>query len=413
MTGFTRCWRDTVFLSPDGKLILAARGIRTFAYGFLSILLGLYLDGLGFSPLQVGAVLTTTLAGSAALTILFTSVADRYGRRRMLSVSAVLMAGAGLLFALTNRYPLLILASLTGTIGATSGEVGPFLSLEQTILPQTAPPQRRNMLFGIYNTVGGLAGAAGSLFAATPVLLQRWLGWTELTALRIMFVLYAALAGIALLLILRLSPRVELSPEDRVLGSGLRESKRMVMRLSALFGLDSLAGGFVVQSLIAFWFHLRWGAGPELLGPIFLGVGVLQAASYLVAARVADRIGLINTMVFTHLPSNVLLMLVPAAPTLGTAIALILARHALAQMDVPTRQSYTMAVVAPAERAAAAGYTNVVRNLAQAVTPVISGYAMQVLSLGLPFVIGGGLKIIYDLTLFAMFRHTRVREDTR
>ncbi|MBI2123317.1 MAG: MFS transporter, partial [Armatimonadetes bacterium] len=356
---------------------------------------------------------TTTLAGSAALTILFTSVADRYGRRRMLSVSAVLMAGAGLLFALTNRYPLLILASLTGTIGATSGEVGPFLSLEQTILPQTVPPQRRNMLFGIYNTVGGLAGAAGSLFAATPVLLQRWLGWTELTALRIMFVLYAALAGIALVLILRLSPRVELSPEDRALGGGLRESKRMVMRLSALFGLDSLAGGFVVQSLIAFWFHLRWGAGPELLGPIFLGVGVLQAASYLVAARVADRIGLINTMVFTHLPSNVLLMLVPAAPTLGAAIALILARHALAQMDVPTRQSYTMTVVAPAERAAAAGYTNVVRNLAQAVTPVISGYAMQVLSLGLPFVIGGGLKIIYDLTLFAMFRHTRVREDTR
>ncbi|MBI2200757.1 MAG: MFS transporter [Armatimonadetes bacterium] len=413
MTGFTQCWRDTVFLSPDGKLILAARGIRTFAYGFLSILLGLYLDGLGFSPLQVGAVLTTTLAGSAALTILFTSVADRYGRRRMLSVSAVLMAGAGLLFALTNRYPLLILASLTGTIGATSGEVGPFLSLEQTILPQTVPPQRRNMLFGIYNTVGGLAGAAGSLFAATPVLLQRWLGWTELTALRIMFVLYAALAGIALVLILRLSPRVELSPEDRALGGGLRESKRMVMRLSALFGLDSLAGGFVVQSLIAFWFHLRWGAGPELLGPIFLGVGVLQAASYLVAARVADRIGLINTMVFTHLPSNVLLMLVPAAPTLGAAIALILARHALAQMDVPTRQSYTMTVVAPAERAAAAGYTNVVRNLAQAVTPVISGYAMQVLSLGLPFVIGGGLKIIYDLTLFAMFRHTRVREDTR
>ncbi|MBI2247691.1 MAG: MFS transporter, partial [Armatimonadetes bacterium] len=399
MTGFTQCWRDTVFLSPDGKLILAARGIRTFAYGFLSILLGLYLDGLGFSPLQVGAVLTTTLAGSAALTILFTSVADRYGRRRMLSVSAVLMAGAGLLFALTNRYPLLILASLTGTIGATSGEVGPFLSLEQTILPQTVPPQRRNMLFGIYNTVGGLAGAAGSLFAATPVLLQRWLGWTELTALRIMFVLYAALAGIALVLILRLSPRVELSPEDRALGGGLRESKRMVMRLSALFGLDSLAGGFVVQSLIAFWFHLRWGAGPELLGPIFLGVGVLQAASYLVAARVADRIGLINTMVFTHLPSNVLLMLVPAAPTLGAAIALILARHALAQMDVPTRQSYTMTVVAPAERAAAAGYTNVVRNLAQAVTPVISGYAMQVLSLGLPFVIGGGLKIIYDLTL--------------
>lgn len=401
------------WLSSDGKLILAARGIRTFAYGFLSVLLGLYLDGLGFSPAQVGAVLTATLAGSAALTILFTSAADRVGRRRMLTISAVLMAGAGLLFALTNRYPLLILASLTGTIGATSGEVGPFLSLEQTILPQTAPPPRRNMLFGIYNTVGGLAGAGGSLFAAAPALLQSRWGFTELAALRLMFVLYAVLAIAALALILRLSRRVELSPEDRVLGGGLRESKGMVLKLSALFSVDSLAGGFVVQSLIAFWFHLRWGAGPELLGPIFLGVGVLQAASYLVAARVADRIGQINTMVFTHLPSNVLLMLVAAAPTFPAAVVLILARHALSQMDVPARQSYVMAVVAPSERAAAAGYTNVVRNLAQAVTPVLSGYAMQVVSLGLPFVIGGGLKIVYDLTLFAMFRHTRAREDAR
>ena len=401
------------WLSSDGRLILAARGIRTFAYGFLSVLLGLYLDGLGFSPVQVGAVLTATLAGSAALTILFTSVADRVGRRRMLTISAVLMAGAGLLFALTNRYPLLILASLTGTIGATSGEVGPFLSLEQTILPQTAPPPRRNMLFGIYNTVGGLAGAGGSLFAATPALLQSRWGFTELAAFRLMFVLYAVLAMVALALILRLSHRVELSAEDRVRGGGLRESKGTVRRLSALFGVDSLAGGFVVQSLIAFWFHLRWGAGPELLGPIFLGVGVLQAASYLVAARVADRIGLINTMVFTHLPSNVLLMLVPAAPTFPAAVVLILARHALSQMDVPARQSYVMAVVAPSERAAAAGYTNVVRNLAQAVTPVISGYAMQVVSLGLPFVVGGGLKIVYDLALFAMFRSVRPREDTR
>jgi predicted MFS family arabinose efflux permease len=178
-----------------------------------------------------------------------------------------------------------------------------------------------------------------------------------------------------------------------------------------LFGLDSLAGGFVVQSLIAFWFHLRWGAGPELLGPMFLGVGLLQAISYLVAARVADRIGLINTMVFTHLPSNILLMLVPAAPSLNTAIALILARHALSQMDVPTRQSYTMAVVEPAERSAAAGFTNVVRNLAQATTPILSGYAMQVVALGLPFVLGGGLKIIYDLSLYVMFRQVRPAEE--
>ncbi|MGH2396217.1 MAG: MFS transporter [bacterium] len=400
------------WLSKDGRLILAARGIRTFAYGFLSVLLGVYLDGLGFLPWQVGAVLTATLTGSAALTVLFTRVADRYGRRRMLMISALLMAGAGLLFAITNRYPLLILASLTGTIGATSGEVGPFLSLEQAILPQTASPQRRNLLFGIYNTVGGLAGAAGSLFAATPAFLRTWLGITELSSLRFMFVFYAVLAAAALLLILRLSEAIELTPEDRLLGGRLHESKPIVLRISALFGLDSLAGGFVVQSLIAFWFHLRWGAGPELLGPIFLGVGLLQSASYLVAARVADRIGLINTMVFTHLPSNVLLMLVPFAPTLPAAIALTLARHALSQMDVPTRQSYIMTVVAPAERAAAAGYTNVVRNLAGAITPIISGYAMQVVSLGLPFIIGGGLKIVYDLTLFAMFRSVRPPEES-
>lgn len=399
------------WLTQDGRLILAARGIRTFAYGFLSVLLGVYLDGLGFSPWQVGAVLTATLTGSAGLTILFTSVADRYGRRRMLSISALLMAGAGLLFAITNRYPLLILASLTGTIGATSGEVGPFLSLEQAALPQTASPQRRNLLFGIYNTVGGLAGAAGSLFAATPALLRTWLGVTELASLRFMFVVYAILATAALLLIRRLSEAIELTPEDRRLGGGLHDSKPIVLKMAALFGLDSLAGGFIVQSLIAFWFHLRWGAGPELLGPIFLGVGLLQSASYLVASRVADRIGLINTMVFTHLPSNILLMLVPAAPTLQVAIVLILARHALSQMDVPARQSYIMAIVTPRERAAAAGYTNVVRNLAQAITPVISGYAMQVVSLGLPFVVGGGLKVIYDLMLFGMFRSIREPEE--
>lgn len=399
------------WVSRDGKLILAARATRTFAYGFLSVLLGLYLEQAGFAPWQVGAVLTATLAGSALLTIAFSLIADRYGRRRLLRLSAAFMAAAGLAFALTNRYPLLILASLTGTIGATSGEVGPFLSLEQAMLPQTVPTRRRNSLFGIYNMVGAVAGAIGALFAGGPVVLQRWMGMTTLDAFRAMFVLYAALAGCAYVLFARLSEQVELAVPDRIATVGLSRSKDKVIRLSALFGLDSLAGGFVVQSLIAFWFHLRWGAGPELLGPMFLGVGLLQAISYLVATRVADRIGLINTMVFTHLPSNILLMLVPAAPSLNTAIALILARHALSQMDVPTRQSYTMAVVEPAERSAAAGFTNVVRNLAQATTPILSGYAMQVVALGLPFVLGGGLKIIYDLSLYVMFRQVRPAEE--
>lgn len=400
------------WLSRDGRLILTARAIRTFAYGYLSVLLGVYLETVGLAPWQVGAVLTATLAGSAALTAVFSLVADRYGRRVMLVISAAFMAAAGAAFAATTRYPFLIAAALTGTIGATSGEVGPFLSLEQAVLPQTTDPRHRTTVFGVYNTVGALAGAAGALFATVPAVLERWAGLAAADALRVMFILYAGLAGIVLLLFSGLSPLVELAAEHRAVAKpGLAGSRALVLRLAALFGLDSLAGGFVVQSLIAYWFHLRWGAGPELLGPIFLGVGVLQAASFMTAAKLAGRIGLINTMVFTHLPSNVLLMLVPAAPSLGWAIALLLARHTLSQMDVPVRQSYTMAVVAPAERTAAAAATNVARNVAQAITPVLSGLAMQTVALGLPFVLGGGLKIVYDLALFAMFRRVHPPEE--
>lgn len=397
-------------ITADGLLILGARAIRTFAYGFQSVLLGVYLARVGFAPWQVGAVLTATLLGSAALTAVFAATADRYGRRRMLELSALFMAGSGAAFAFSTSYPLLILASLTGTVGATSGEVGPFLSLEQAMLPQTVAAARRTRLFSLYNLVGSLAGSAGALAASTPVLLQRGLGMTPEAAFRAMFLAYAGCAVIAFGLFSRLSPAVEAS-RDSVPRGGLRRSRPVVLRLSVLFGLDSLAGGFVIQSLIAFYFNLRWGAGPELLGPIFLWVGLLQAASYLAAARVAERIGLINTMVFTHLPSNVLLMAIPFAPTLPWAIALLLARHALSQMDVPTRQSYIVAVVDPDERVAAAGVTNIARNVAQAITPLIAGAAMQVVSLGTPFLLGGSLKIVYDLLLFAQFRHLRPPEE--
>jgi MFS family permease len=399
----------------DARLILSARAIRTFAYGYLSVLLGIYLEQVGFAPWQVGAILTATLTGSAVLTLVLSAAADRWGRRPMLALSALLMAASGGAFAATTHYPLLILASLTGTVGATSGEVGPFLSLEQAMLPQTVPAARRNAVFGWYNTVGALAGAVGALFAGAPVLLQAWLGWSPQPALRAMFVLYAAIGLVVLLIFLRLSPAVEIGAFARgpaaALRGGLHRSRASILKLSALFGLDSLAGGFVVQSLIAFWFHLRWGAGPELLGPIFLGVGLLQAVSFLAAARIAGRIGLINTMVFTHLPSNVVLMLIPAAPTLPLAVVLLLARHALSQMDVPARQSYIMAVVDPEERNRAAAVTNVVRNAAQAVTPVLSGYAMQVVSLGLPFVLGGALKSVYDIILYVQFRHIRPPDE--
>ena len=409
------------WLSRDGRLILTARAVRTFAYGYLSVILGVYLDRLGLTPWQIGAVLTATLAGSAALTAIFSLVADVVGRRRMLLISAALMAIAGGAFAATSNYLLLLLASLTGTIGTTSGEVGPFLSLEQAILPQTTDARHRTTLFGVYNTAGALAGAAGSLFAAVPAVAQRWMGLGPAQSLRAMFLLYAALGLCVLLLFTHLGPAVELSVEERTAAlsrtgrygarPGLGASRGTVRRLAALFGLDSLAGGFVVQSLLAYWLHLRWGVGPEVLGPVFLGVGLLQAGSFLAAGKLAARFGLINTMVFTHLPSNLLLMLVPAAPSLPWAIGLLLARHALSQMDVPIRQSYTMAVVSPAERTAAAAATNVVRNIAQATTPVLSGIAMQTVALGLPFVLGGGLKIIYDLALFAMFRGIRPPEE--
>jgi predicted MFS family arabinose efflux permease len=242
--------------------------------------------------------------------------------------------------------------------------------------------------------------------------LQGRFGTERLVALKLMLVLYALLAIATLLLFLRLSPGVEVGHHSAgPRRAPLHRSRRIVFGLSALFGLDSLAGGFVVQSLIAFWFFRRWGAGPEILGPLFLAAGLLQAASYLVAAKVAGRIGLLNTMVFTHLPSNVLLMLIPAMPSLEFAAACLLLRMSLSQMDVPTRQSYIVAVVDPEERTAAASLTNVARNVAQATTPALAGYAMEVLSLGLPFLLGGGLKIVYDLLLLATFRHVKPPEE--
>jgi MFS family permease len=402
------------WVTLDGRRILAARALRNFAYGFLSVLLGIYLEGLGYTGAHVGAVLMATLLGSALLSLLFAAVADRWGRRRMLAGSAGLMAIAGAIYALGAPFPVLLLGALTGTLGTTSGEVGPFLSLEQAILPETCPDARRTQLFSLYNLQGSMAASLGALCAGLPALLQGWFGVERLAGLKLMLVLYALLALATLQLFLRLSPDVEVRPNPfGASRAPLHRSRRIVLGLSALFGLDSLAGGFVVQSLIAFWFFRRWGAGPEILGPVFLAAGLVQAASFLAAARVARRFGLVNTMVFTHLPSNVLLMLIPAMPSLELAIACLLARQSLSQMDVPTRQSYVVAVVDPEERTAAASFTNVTRNVAQAATPGLAGYAMEVLHLGLPFFLGGGLKIVYDLLLFAAFRGLRPPEERR
>lgn len=396
------------WLAPDGRRILAARAVRTFAYGFQSVLLGIYLDRAGWAPWQVGAILTATLLGSAVLTAVFTATADRYGRRRILQLAALCMAGSGGAFAATTSYPVLILASLTGTVGVTTGEVGPFLSLEQAILPLATSPERRTRAFSLYNLLGALAGSLGALAAGAPALLQR-AGMTADGAFRVMFLAYAALGLVTLGLFSRLSPQVEAAPAAA--RGGLQRSRVTVLRLAALFVVDSLAGGFVVQSMIAFYFSARWGAGPEVLGPVFLVAGLLQAASFYAAGRLGERIGLITTMVATHLPSNVLLVAIPLAPSLAWAVGLLLARFALSQMDVPVRQSYVVAVVDPEERIAAAGLTNIVRNVAQATTPLVAGASMQVVGLEAPFVIAGALKIAYDLLLFACFRHVRPPEE--
>jgi len=404
------------WLTADGRLILAAKTVRTFGYGLMSVVLGLYLDRAGYAPPVVGAILSASLAGSALLTLFAAARADRFGRRRTLVVSTVLMAGSGLIFAFSQNVWALVLAALSGTVSATSGEVGPFESVEHAILPQTTPPQQRNRVFGWYNTLAALAVAVGALAAGLPAWLNGAFGMDPEIGYRLMFAGYSVSALLSGAILLRLSPAVELAhpaaeaPARR--GAGLQRSRGTVARLSALFALDAFGGGFVVQSFIAYWFALKFGAGSDVLGPVFFGVNVLKAISYPLAVRLAGRIGLINTMVFTHLPSNVLLMLIPLMPTLGVAVALLLMRHLLSQMDVPARGSYVMAVVDPEERTAAAGLTTLARTAAQAISPAVAGVTLGWVSgLAAPFLLGGAIKIIYDLSLFNQFRRLKPADE--
>jgi MFS family permease len=399
------------WLRPDGRKLLAARALRTFGYGYLAVVLGLYLQQLGLSPFQVGIVLTAAVAGSAVMNVLWTLLADRFGRRRTVVTTSVLMIAGGLVFAVADQLWLLVLGAITGTISASSAEVGPFVTVEQAILPQTVPDQRRTWLFSIYDTVGNLAGAAGALFTGAVGLFAR-LGLAGAGVYRPLFVIYAGIGLLNLLLYLGLSDGVEAA---RVEGArrfvGLHRSRGTVARLSALFGLDALAGGFVIQSIAAYWFHVRWGLSPATLGLLFFWVGVLSGLSLLAAGWMAERFGLLNTMVFTHLPSNLLLVLVPLAPAAWLAVVLFLARMSVSQMDVPTRKSYTMAVVDPDERTAAAGITNVARTAASALAPALSGAAIGAGALGLPFFIAGGLKVLYDGLIYVTFRDVHPPEE--
>lgn len=397
-------------LSPDGRLLFATYGVRLFAYGFLSVVLGLYLAALGLGTGSIGAILTAALAGGAVMTAMLSGVADRMGRRRVLLLGAVLMALAGVMFAFTDNPVLLGLAAVLGTISPSGKEVGPFLSVEQAILPQTTTDDRRTGVFALYNLAGSLAGALGSLAVGLP----SAFGLGPLAGYRLLMWGYVGAALVLLGLYSRLSPAVEASPgrtgETRP-RFGVHRSRGIVARLAALFALDSFAGGFVVNSLVAYWFAVRHDLDLASLGAIFFGANLLSGLSLLAAAPLARRIGLLNTMVYTHIPSSVLLVLVPLMPSAELAILLFLARYLFAQLDVPTRQSYTMAIVDPDERSAVAGITSVARTAAAALAPALAGASLAVPALGLPFYIAGGLKITYDLSILAVFRNVRPPEE--
>lgn len=394
-------------LSRDGWLLLAGYGLRTCAYGAASVVLGPYLAALGLGPTAVGAVFTAALAGGAVLTVGLSAAADRLGRRRVLRLSALLMAGGGVGVALTDHPVWLGLAAALGALSPSGKDVGPLLAVEQAMLPQTTTDRRRTAVFAAYNLVGSAGTALGALAVPLPALL----GLPGVAGHRALLLAYAGLALALLGLFAPLSARVEAVGPGAAPAGGLGPSRSLVARLAGLFALDAFAGGFIVQGLVAYWFHLRFGATPGALAAVFFGANLLSALSYLAAAPLARRFGLLPTMVFTHLPSNVLLCLVPLMPSLPLAAGVLLLRHLLSQLDVPTRQSYTMAVVEPRERAAAAGVLAVARNAAAALAPALAGPTLSVPALGLPFLVAGGLKIVYDLGLLWGFRHVRPPEE--
>jgi MFS family permease len=408
------------WLSKDGKLLLAARTLRTFAYGFLSVVLAIYLKLVGFNDLYIGIILSATLINSVVFTLIASFYADRIGRRKVLIVYAALMSISGLVFFVTSNYMALIISAFIGTINVTGTETGAFLSIEQAMLPQTInDPKKRNTVYALYNMAGTFAMSAGVLLSGLPHVFAQQYGWNQIESIKPLFALYSIIGLGVLAIYFSISSRVEISrsnsnnintsaPLKQTLSP---KSKEIVTKLSGLFAIDSFAGGFVIQSIVSFWFFTKFGVELATLSYIFSIAGVLTAFSFLVAAKLADKIGLINTMVFTHIPSNILIILVAFAPTLPLAIVLYLARMALSQMDVPTRQSYIVAVVDENERTAAAGITNISRNIAQSVSPSLAGYILQSLSfLSAPFVLGGVLKIAYDIALYLQFKRYDIKD---
>ena len=408
-------------LNRDGWLLFATRFIRLFAYGALSVVLVFYLVGLGLSESQTGLLLTATLAGDTVISLYLTTQADRIGRRRMLVAGAALMTAAGLVFAFTREFWLLVAAGTIGVISPSGNEVGPFLSIEQAALSHVVDDRSRTDVFAWYTLAGSLATALGALAGGMVTHALQQAGVAPVGSYRAIVIMYSALGVVLAALFTRVSRAAEVtksakerdgfsraderSVRSRTLAglSGIERSRNVVVGLSALFALDAFGGGFVIQSFAAYWFYLRYGVNAETLGVLFFSANILAGA-----ARLAARFGLLNTMVATHLPSNILLILVPLMPNVTLATLLLLLRFSISQMDVPTRQSYVMAVVSPEERAAAAGITGVARTIGAAISPLFVGMMFaRPAWINVPFFLAGGLKIVYDLLLYRQFAALR------
>lgn len=388
--------------------LFAARALRDFGDGFVSVLLPVYLLALGFSALQVGVVATAALLGSALLTAAVGLVGARYDHRQLLLAGACLMAATGVAFAAVHDYAVLLVVAFAGTVNPSAGSVSVFVPLEHAVLTREVGDAERTRAFGRYSLVGAMAGAVGALAAATPDYLAP-LGLSELAAIKAMFVLYAFL-GLAGGLVYARIPKQAPAP-DGAPPAALGPSRRVVYKLAFLFSIDSFAGGFVVQSLLALWLFERFDLSLSAAAMFFFWSGVLSAFSFPVAVWLARNIGLINTMVFTHVPASLCLILAAVAPGLTLALALLLLRSALSQMDVPTRSSYVMAVVTGPERAAAASFTSVPRSLAAALSPALAGALFATSFRAAPLIVCGVLKIVYDLLLLLQFRHLKPPEE--
>jgi len=369
-----------------------ARLLRAFAFGYSAVLLGVFLENRGLSSFLIGICLGIGLLSGALSGLGFALASARLGRRVTLAAAGVLMALTGIDLAFATSPAMLVLAGITGMLGAASIDLGPFSAVEQAVLAESVLPGRRNVAFGRYSLTGGLAAAGGGLAASLA---------TNVARIQVFLVVYAVIGLLTAVIPLLLSARVEGSQPGPTL---TRRSMGPLAALSSLIAVDALGGGFVVNAVIAYWLHARFHAGTEILGPAFAALSIVQAASYEIAGRLANRFGLVRTMVFTHLPSNLLLVLVPFSPSLPWAVGLLLLRFSISQMDVPARQAYIVSIVAPSERAGAVAVTGAVRGVAQAVGPVLAGQAIQSAAFGLPFFLAGGLKIAYDLALYAGFR---------